>query len=170
MPSVSYMAQIAINVVVDLSPFMNVVRYAEKNQPQLIETAARRLLRYQQQRFLRFSRGGGTWKGLSDDTLRIKAARGEASNPNLILREKEELRHSMGMKLVRKTYHVGFVQNQGHWRAKGTIFLAKIHHEGAGHNPERPVIGYPATHVKQAMVQDIKQKYRQLIARNRKKK
>jgi hypothetical protein len=166
------MAQIAINVVADLSPFMNVVRYAEKNQPQLIETAARRLLRYQQERFLRLSRGGGEWQKLSDITMRIKAAREYASDPNLILREKDELRHGLGMKLVGKTYFVGYVQNLEHWRYGGTVSLAKLHHFGVPRNnlPARRVIGRPSDHVKKQMTQDIKKKYQQIISRNKKKK
>lgn len=164
------MTRIVLSVTANLSPFLNVVRYAEKNRPELLETAAKRLLKYQRERFLRLSRGGGEWSPLKSETIKRKKRRGVSKNPSLILREKGELLAAMGMKISNNRYLVGFVQNRSHWRAKGTTFLALVHHFGKGRVSQRRVIGIADPHIKKRMVEDVKMKFRRVIAAQRRKK
>lgn len=163
---------IKLNVTADLGPFLQVQRYAQRNQAHLMENAAKRYLRFQRERFLRLSYGGGEWAPLSPLTVKRKEYRG-ASNPSLILRERDELRKAMGMKFINGEWWIGFVQNYRHWRARGTIWLAKIHTKGVPDRnlPARRVVGRPTEHVRRAMADDVRNRTNEEIKKaNRKKK
>lgn len=157
------MTKIQMNVVAHMDEVIRFNRYAQKNQPAIMETAAKRLLKYEKDRFLRLSRSGGSsvWPALSDITERIKEARGYTKYPAFILREKDELRNSMGMQIIRNRWYVGFVTNKGHWRYEGgTRGLAAIHHYGEGNVPKRTVIGVPPLYVKKNMASDIRREFK----------
>lgn len=163
---------IKINVTADLSPALNPLRYLDKNRPIILKTAAERYLRYLKERFIRLSRGGGEWSPLEESTIASKKSRGSPT-PRTILREFSDLFNSMGMRIGRNTWYVGFVTNFGisrpSDRASGTISLAKLHTKGGGRNKIRRVIGLPSEHVRRAMLEDIRKEYKKIQDRFRKR-
>lgn len=161
------MTRLVINVTADLKPLLNVHRYAEKNKPIVLLTAAQRYLRFLQRRFISLSAGGGEWPELKQSTIERKERRGVSGNSEAILRESDELLQGLGLKFVHDTYHVGYVQNKQHWRARGTIFLARIHTKGLGIVPVRRVIGRPSNTVRRGMTTDIRREYQKIIRRAR---
>lgn len=164
-----FMQPIKINVEVDLGHLLAVTRYAERNRPLLLQTAANRYLRYLEQRYLRLG------PPLKDSTIASKKSRG-SDTPEAVMRESDHTRSQLSTKVVKQQIFVGYVRNSKVNRPSkkiGTTFaLVKMHrtvHAG-GLNPARPIVVQPSEGVKKRMVEDIKNDYNKLIRRFRRRK
>lgn len=115
------------------------------------------------ERFDRFSKGGGTWKGLAESTKKRRRGEGERAS---ILRDTGTLfmvfnptfKHLAGQ--YEKGVPFGIVVGYGgpgrHPEGKMTVArLAEIHHEGLGHNPKRTLLVEPKDSLKRQMAGDM---------------
>ncbi len=161
------MAKLKINVVVNLKPLLNVQRYAAKNKPVLLNTAANRYLQYLRNRYLSLSAGSGEWLPLQYETVKRKERRGIADNPTHILREYDAILSSLNILIKDKQTYVGFVRDKRHPRGLRVFQLVRIHAEGLRGLPKRNAIGIPPQRTLKQMVDDIRVIYNKIIRRER---
>lgn len=161
------MTTIRLNVITTIRPVINVNRYAEQNKPIILNTAARRLSRWQQNRFISFSAGGGDWAKLAASTILRKTRRGVASNPEWILREYDELFTSFGFRNINGALVVGITNNKSHPRGSTTFVIARVHQGGLGRVPVRRIVILPPKGILKQMNSDIRAEYNKIIRRNR---
>lgn len=166
-PFLFLMQPIKINVEVDLGHLLAVTRYAEKNRPVLLRTAANRYLRYLEQRYLRLG------PPLRPSTVASKKSRG-SDTPSAVMRESDHTRTQLSTKVVGQQIFVGYVRNSAVNRPsskiKSTFVLVKLHRTPHASNPARPIIVQPSDGIKRRMVDDIKNDYNKLIRRFRRRK
>lgn len=172
-----------IYVVIDLSQFYAVKRYAEKNRPILLKTAAQRYQDYLKRRFRAYSARGFGWLELSKRRLREKERdqfRTGVRRISWILRETDQLLNAIEVKPDRDQYMVGIVKNKTHRGFKivrgrevsnniGMARLAEIHQFGRGHVPARPFMVLPNRSTQLRMVRDVRDEYNKIIRANRRK-
>lgn len=161
---------VRIDIIADMKPLLNVYRFAEKNQPILLEVAAKRYLQYLRRRYISQSAGGGGWEDLEDSTVDSKEARRVARNPNWILREYDLVLKSLGIKNTPKRVYVGVVNSEPHPRGNTTIEIAKVHQKGTDLIPRRVIIPKVENTIRRKMVDDVRKEYDKVIRANRRKK
>ena len=127
------------------------------------------------ERYDRFSRGGGNWKGLKESTKRARRGRGVGGIS--ILRDTNTLftvftpifKRIAGQ--FERNVPFGIVVGYGgsgmHPKGKMTVArLAEIHHEGLGNNPERKLLVDPSDHLKRQMANDIERALQKMVSRS----
>ncbi len=123
------------------------------------------------ERYDRFSKGGGNWKGLSASTKKQRRGEGERAS---ILRDTGTLfmvfsptfKHLAGQ--YEKNVPFGIVVGYGgpgrHPEGKMTVAkLAGIHHEGLGNNPKRKLLINPSDRLKRQMAGDMERAITKII-------
>jgi len=162
-----------LNIRTDLSQAMNVMRFARKNRSALLETAAKRYLKFLEERHL----AGANWPPLSEETIKRKVRRqkqfGTAADPSSVLQETMFLVENLDMEKTKQGWNVGHTKNRVHPNVgrKGRLLtnkLIRIHTLGEGNVPPRKVIDKPTTTVRKEMTEDIRREYRRMIRRRSK--
>ncbi len=126
---------------------------------------------FSRERYDRFSKGGGNWKGLTEGTKKQRRGEGERAS---ILRDKNTLfmvfnptfKHLAGQyeKGVPFGVVVGYGGPARHPEAKMTVAkLAEIHHGGLGNNPERKLVVEPKDFLKRQMAGDMERAITKII-------
>ena len=165
----------------DLSPFLNVKRFAQKNRPTLLKVAAERYAKYLKNRYIQMAAGRGDWLPLTERTIENKTRRSAipdgAKNPYWILRETDDLMLSIKARQRNQSYVVGYVENRLHKKLTPDdrditlLELIKIHQgiTPQPRTPVRPIIVLPDRRTNRKMVEDVRDEYNKVIRRNRKK-
>lgn len=168
-----------LNVVVDLAPLLNVKRYSDANRPVLLEVAADRYLKFLKRRHY----SGANWVPLTSETIRRKRFRqlkyGTPANPEWVLRETNTLVENLEIKATKHGYDVGHVVDRIHPSTPDRVKkngrririsrLVRMHTTGDGNFPPRPVIEEPNAETRRGMVADVREAYKKVIRRYRKK-
>lgn len=163
------MWKVRIDIIADMKPMLNVYQFAEKNQPIILEIAAKRYLQYLRRRYIAQSAGGGGWEDLKESTIESKRKRNVADNPEWILREYDIVLNSLGIKNTPKRVYVGVVKSTQHPRGNNSIEIATIHQVGEG-LPARQIIPKVENSIRKKMVDDIRKQYDKVVRANRRKK
>jgi len=157
-----------IDVTADVSEFINIMRFAEKNRPLLLRTAAERYLRWMTKRFVAFSAGGGHWPELKETTILRKEARAEAINPYWILRESDNLLNNFSIKEDDDGIWVGYHGDEPDHSISSESMIWLVEHHAVDN---RDAVAPPDRATKRQMTEDIRKEFRKVVKRmNRKGK
>jgi len=157
-----------IDVTIDISEYLNIMRYAEKNRRILVELAAERYQQWLIRRFLSLSGGGGHWTELKQSTVDRKEREGLVENPNWILRETGSLLDNITMEDTEDgSITVGYNDEDAeHERSVMSIGELVRHQYAEG----RDAIAEPDSSTRRRMAADVKKEFDKIVRRMRKKK
>lgn len=155
----NFMTKIRLNVTTDIRSLINIQRYAEKNRPLIVRTAANRYLQFLRNRYISLSAGSSSqWMPLALSTVLRKIRRGIADDPTAILREYDVLLNSLNLKVNGQITYVGYTSDKKHPRGPSVFFLVIIHADTG-----RRIIVLPSESVKKRMVDDIRKDYNKIV-------
>jgi len=157
---------VTIEVTVDISDYLKIFRFAQKNRKTIVRLAAERYVRWLRKRYISLSAGGGsdddgggTWPELADETIERKIRRKIAKNPHYILREGDDMMDAIDMEERADGTYVGYVdEGMDHPRSSMSMVELVVHHAGTG----RDAIARPSNTIRKRMADDVRKEWNKM--------